>query len=72
MSNPLGSNCETRRNEWSAGLGTLWGTLFGVGCAEQVSLCSTPPPPPVGGVGSYNRHDIGGKVEWRPPWLLTP
>ena len=34
------------RHGVSAGLGTLCGTLFGAGCAEQVSLCSTPPPPP--------------------------
>ena len=26
-------------------------------------------PPPTGGVGSYNHHDIGGKAELRPPLL---
>ena len=26
-----------------------------------------PPPPLAGVVGSYNRHDIGEEVEWRPP-----
>ena len=53
----------------------LWGTLFGAGRAEEVSLCSTPPPPPAAVVGSYNHHDIGEEVEWRPPegcCMLTP
>ena len=51
-------------------MGTLWGTLFGAGRAEEVSLCSTPPPP-AGGVDSYNHHDIDEEVEWRPPLLYA-
>ena len=30
-----------------------------------------PPPPAAGVVGSYNRHDIGEEVEWRPPLLYA-
>ena len=46
MSTLWGSNRETCRNDCSTGLGTLWGTLVSVGCAEEVFLCSTPPPSP--------------------------
>ena len=28
-------------------------------------------PPPGGGVGGYNHHDIGEEVEWRPPLLYA-
>ena len=56
------------------GLGTLWGTLFGVGHAKEVSFQSTPPPPPspgAGGVGGYNHRDTGEEGEWRPPLLYA-
>ena len=46
-------------------LGTLWSTLFGAGCAKEVSLLSTPPAPGRG-CGSYNHHCIGEEVVWRP------
>ena len=46
---------ETWRNECPTGLGTLWGTLLGVGPRSGGS----PWPPPAGGVDSYNHHDIG-------------
>ena len=30
-----------------------------------------PPPPLAGGVDSYNHHDIGEEVEWRPPLMYA-
>ena len=58
------------RNECFTGLGTLWGTLFCAGRAEEASFCSFPPAP-AGVVGSYNHHDIGEEVDWRPPLLYA-
>ena len=63
MSTPCSLNREPCRNECSTGLGTLWGTLLGVGPAEEVSFCSTPPHP--------LPHDIGEEVEWRPLLLYA-
>ena len=34
-------------------------------------MLNNPPPLLAGGVGSYNCHDIGEEVEWRPRLLYV-
>ena len=57
------------QNHCSTGLGTLGGTLFSSGRADEVSVCSIPPPFLAGSCAQLQHHDIGEELEWRPPLL---